>query len=129
MKIWAEHVGFATQTWKIGGLGFAIVRLLFGNRSLLFANRLLSFAIVRYRPLIVRYRSPIVRSRHLLFTNRSAIVCNRSPNSPFLFACGSLEFPFPLFSIRFSTTPQKCRFSEKKNPKDQLTQPQLQLNP
>ena len=108
MKIWAENVGFASKTWKIGSFGFAIVRLSFGNRSLSFAYRLQSFAIVRYRSLIVRYRSlivhyrsPIVRYRspivHLSFTYRSPIVHYRSPNSPLLFACSSLQFPFQLF--------------------------------
>ena len=107
MKIWVENVGFATKTWKIGSFGFAIVRLLFGNRSLSFACRLQSFAIVRYRSLIVRYRSLIVRYRspivryrspivHQSFTYRSPIIRYRSPNSPF-FACSSLQFPFQLF--------------------------------
>ena len=77
MKVWAENVGFATKTWKIGSLGFAIVRLSFGYRSLSFAYRLLSFAIVLYHSLTVRDRSPIVGYRspivhvHPLFANRS----------------------------------------------------------
>ena len=129
MKVWAENVSFATKPWKIGSLGFAIVRLSFGYRSLSFAYRLLSFAIVRYRSFIVRYRSPIVRYRspiiHLSLANRSLSFTK----FPVLFACSSLQFPLQLFSaIRFSTTAQTSRFSEK-HLKNQLTQPRLQLNP
>ena len=135
MKIWAEKVGFASKTWKIGSFGFAIVRLSFGYRSLSFTYRLQSFAIVRYRSLIVRYRSPIVS---LSFTYRSPIVhlsfANRSPSFTKFPAFVRLQFVTvpvsAIFAIRFSTTPQNMDFPKKKiKRQNQLTQPRLPLNP
>ena len=87
---------FVTKTGNIGGLGFAVVCLLFAYRSLSFADRLLLFAIVRqlfaYRLLsfvIVRYCSPILCCSpivhqsfaivHQSFANCCQSFTNRSP--------------------------------------------------
>ena len=100
----------------------------------------LSFAIVLHRSPIVRLSFAVVHLSFAIahqpftdsFTNRSPVVCKRSPilrhrcanrsasftgclpHSPFLFACGLLQFLFRLFSVVcFSTMPPKSRFSQK----------------
>ena len=128
-----------TKTGKTGGLGFATVGLSFANRSQSLAYHLLSLGvicpIVRLEFAVICYRSPILHCRspnihlsfaivHPSFASRVrqsfangesfSIVGGLLAKFPVLFACGSLQFLFPLFSaVRFSTMPPKISMFTK----------------
>ena len=134
MKIWDGKCGFCDQNLENWQLWICYRSpTSFGYRSPIrspiVCTRLLLFAVVRLSFAIVHVSFAIV---HLSFTYRSTIVhlsfaiVRQIPR----FCSPAVRYSsrFSRFCHSFFNHAPKSRFSEK-HPKNQLTQPRLQLNP